>query len=131
VDVALDVVSVTEVSPSWAAGLAFAAYAPTAEMVADAETAVSAEHLEICQSAAARLNAARRTATGRVLRGDAASAILAAAESRHADLIVVGTHGRTGVTRAVFGSVSRNVMLHATCSVLVVREVKPQLPPAA
>ncbi len=129
-EVVLDVISVTEMSPSWAAGLAFAAYAPSAEMIADAETAVAAEHLEICQSAAARLNAAGRDATGRVLHGDAASVLLAAAESGQADLIVVGTHGRTGVTRAVFGSVSRNVMLHATCSVLVVREVSQPRQPA-
>jgi nucleotide-binding universal stress UspA family protein len=36
-------------------------------------------------------------------------------------LIVVGTHGRTGLTRIVLGSVARNVMLHAGCSVLIVR----------
>lgn len=36
------------------------------------------------------------------------------------DLIVVGTHGRTGVTRALLGSVAENVTRHAPCPVLTV-----------
>ena len=127
--VALDVVNVAEISPSWATGLTFAAYAPSSVMIAESETAVAAEHEDIYRSAVDRLHAAGRSAVGRVLRGDAATELLKAAEATHADLIVVGTHGRTGVTRAVFGSVARNVMLHAKCSVLVVREVnRPQQP---
>jgi nucleotide-binding universal stress UspA family protein len=35
------------------------------------------------------------------------------------DLVVVGTHGRTGLVRLVLGSVARNVLLHAHASVLV------------
>lgn len=54
--------------------------------------------------------------------GDAATQILAAAASADADLIVMGTHGRTGLARLVIGSVARNVVQHAACSVLVVRD---------
>jgi nucleotide-binding universal stress UspA family protein len=54
--------------------------------------------------------------------GDAATEILAAANASKANLIVVGTHGRTGLRRILLGSVARNVLQHAGCSVLIVRE---------
>jgi len=47
--------------------------------------------------------------------------ILNEAESWRADLIVVGSHGRSGFDRVVMGSVSEAVALHATCSVEVIR----------
>lgn len=37
------------------------------------------------------------------------------------DLVVMGTHGRTGVPRVVLGSVAEKVVRHARCSVLVAR----------
>lgn len=39
----------------------------------------------------------------------------------HADLLVLGTHGRKGIARAVLGSVAEAVTRHAPCSVLAVR----------
>jgi nucleotide-binding universal stress UspA family protein len=48
-------------------------------------------------------------------------AILAAAREHHADLIVMGTHGRTGLTRLLMGSVAEYVMRHAPCPVLAIR----------
>jgi nucleotide-binding universal stress UspA family protein len=56
-----------------------------------------------------------------VREGDARSAILDEAESWDADLIVVGSHGRTGLKRLVLGSVAAAVVAHAHCSVEVVR----------
>jgi len=47
--------------------------------------------------------------------------ILNEAQSWHADLFVVGSHGRSGFDRVVMGSVSEAVALHATCSVEVIR----------
>lgn len=44
-----------------------------------------------------------------------------AAEELAADLIVVGTHGRTGLARVLLGSVATMVIRHAPCSVLAVR----------
>lgn len=47
--------------------------------------------------------------------------IVTVAQRLGAGLIVVGTHGRTGLTRAMLGSVAERVMRHAPCPVLVVR----------
>jgi nucleotide-binding universal stress UspA family protein len=56
-----------------------------------------------------------------VTEGDAASAILRMADQNGADMIVVGTHGRTGLARVALGSVAEKVVRGAHCSVLVVR----------
>jgi nucleotide-binding universal stress UspA family protein len=56
-----------------------------------------------------------------VREGDARSVILDEAEIWGADLIVVGSHGRTGLKRLVLGSVAQAVVAHAHCSVEVVR----------
>lgn len=53
--------------------------------------------------------------------GSPTERILALAEKVQADLVVVGTHGRTGIDRLVVGSVAENLLRHARCSVLVVR----------
>ena len=59
--------------------------------------------------------------TVQVLAGSPQSAILEEAECWKADLIVVGSHGYGTWHRLVLGSVSQAVMLHAKCSVEVVR----------
>jgi len=48
-------------------------------------------------------------------------AILAAAQRRNIDLIVMGTHGRGGVRRILLGSVAEHVVRHAACPVVIVR----------
>jgi nucleotide-binding universal stress UspA family protein len=53
--------------------------------------------------------------------GDPADAIVRAAEETHADLLVLGTHGRTGLGRLLMGSVAEKVMRKAPCPVLTVR----------
>lgn len=59
--------------------------------------------------------------TAIVRLGDADHEIIRAAEELDADLIVVGTRGRTGLESFVLGSVARNVAQHARCPVLVAR----------
>jgi nucleotide-binding universal stress UspA family protein len=56
--------------------------------------------------------------------GDPGDSIAAAAEAEHADLVVVGTRGRSGAERMLLGSVSDHVVRHAECPVLVVRPSK-------
>jgi nucleotide-binding universal stress UspA family protein len=53
--------------------------------------------------------------------GDAGDGIVAASAAEGADLIIVGTHGRSTVGRFLLGSVSDHVVRHAACPVLVVR----------
>lgn len=53
--------------------------------------------------------------------GDAAHEVLEAASELPADLVVMSSHGRTGVSRFLFGSVAEKVTKHATCPVMVVR----------
>jgi nucleotide-binding universal stress UspA family protein len=45
--------------------------------------------------------------------------ILLMAKTRQADLIVMGTHGRRGVSRVLLGSVAEQVLRHGLCPVLV------------
>jgi universal stress protein A len=58
-----------------------------------------------------------------VLKGAPFKAITDAAGSEHADLVVMGTHGRTGLSRLVLGSVAARVAASAPCPVLTVRAV--------
>ena len=57
-----------------------------------------------------------------VVDDDARDAILKAARAVHADLIVIGTHGRRGLQRVLLGSVAEDVLRRAPCPVLAVRK---------
>jgi nucleotide-binding universal stress UspA family protein len=57
----------------------------------------------------------------RLEEGDAATQILRVAEETGCDLIVLGTHGRTGLGRLLMGSVAEEVLRRASCPVLTVR----------
>jgi nucleotide-binding universal stress UspA family protein len=56
-----------------------------------------------------------------LLEGDAATEILSAAQEFNCDLIVLGTHGRTGLRRLLMGSVAEKVVRNATCPVLTAK----------
>ncbi len=56
--------------------------------------------------------------------GDAYASIVARAEERRADLIVVGSHGATGLARVLLGSVADKVIRYAHCPVLIARPSK-------
>ena len=56
-----------------------------------------------------------------IAHGDAASEIVRVAQEREVDLIVISSHGRTGLGRILFGSTAESVVRHAHCPVLVVK----------
>ena len=60
-------------------------------------------------------------AAGVTMEGDPARQIVRAARSKRADLVVLGTHGRTGFARFFVGSVAGRVVATAPCPVLTVR----------
>ena len=59
--------------------------------------------------------------TSKLLSGAPWSDVVGIATELQADLIVIGTHGRTGLVHVLLGSVAERVVQHATCAVLVVR----------
>ena len=88
------------------------------------ERAVRVQTQKVVDAASARLKKAlgqSLNVTGQVLQGSPQSTILEEAERWKADLIVVGSHGYGTWHRLVLGSVSQAIVLHAKCSVEVVR----------
>ena len=77
------------------------------------------------QKALGKLVAKAKTAGARakaaVLEGSAHDQIVRFARSKHADLVVMGTHGRSGVAKLFLGSVAGRVAAAASCPVLTVR----------
>ena len=73
------------------------------------------------RAAGERLAAPGVTVETAVREGDPRTVIVDDADEWGADLIIVGSHGRTGLKRLVLGSVAQSVAAHAHCSVEIVR----------
>ena len=73
------------------------------------------------QTTASKLHDSGVEFATQVLEGDPATEIVRYARDTGIRLIVMGTHGRTGVERLLMGSVAEKVMREAPCSVLVVK----------
>lgn len=69
---------------------------------------------------------AAESITTQVAEGDPRDVILGAAENMKADLIIMGSHGRTGLDKLLIGSVSQAVAVQAECSVAIVRGLVPK-----
>ena len=63
-----------------------------------------------------------------MVHGEAASEIVRVAKERDVDLIVISSHGRTGLGRILFGSTAESVVRHASCPVLVVKPPQDEEP---
>ena len=61
-----------------------------------------------------------------LVEGDPGAAILDVAREEKVDLIVISTHGRTGLTRLLMGSVAEYVVRHAPCGVLTLKNPEPK-----
>lgn len=116
------VVTIADVeAPSWV-GATEAPATEAASAMLEASDTSRALHASLPDEMAAMLTAAGLAATAELRQGDAASEIIAAAAADGADLIVLGSHGRTGLARLTMGSVAAKVLRHAPSSVLIVRE---------
>jgi nucleotide-binding universal stress UspA family protein len=93
-------------------------YDPTLEAVWGEETK---EAQALVAKTAETLRSHGVKATTAVQQGDPKSVIIDAAGEWHADLIVLGSHGRKALDRFLMGSVSEAIVRHAHCSVEVVR----------
>jgi nucleotide-binding universal stress UspA family protein len=116
------VVSVADVETPWWTGFSEAGSPEMMPMYVEATDASRRQHDGLAREMTAQLQADGFAAESDLREGDAATEILAAATESRADLVVLGTRGRTGLKRLVLGSVARNVLQHATCSVLIVRD---------
>jgi nucleotide-binding universal stress UspA family protein len=97
----------------------YAGEAPVADFARDIDQRVSAE-LDKQAERVRRATGLNVTASSSI--GYPGAQILAALDDdRRVDLVVVGSHGRTGLTRMLTGSVAEKVVRHARCPVLVAR----------
>ena len=98
----------------------------TAAQLADLEGRLEeGDAVELSATWAAKARAAGLTVTTETGSGDTAAVVVEAARRHGADLIVVGTHGRTGVQRLVLGSTAEVIVRHSDRPVLVVPHKKP------
>ncbi len=98
----------------------------------EASEAIAVEHeqeLENWRERAQRISNTRVDAA--LAQGDPAVEIIRFAAEQRYDVIVMGTHGRTGREKVAFGSVAQKVVLDATCPVLVVHRAPRPLSPRA
>jgi nucleotide-binding universal stress UspA family protein len=79
---------------------------------------------ELARSHAAKLPRKKLKVETAVRDGHPRTVIVDEAKKWRADLIVMGSHGRTGLSRLLLGSVAQYVVSHAPCSVEVVRNRK-------
>ena len=112
---------------------AVAAYAPGPVVLAPmVMTPVDRERFLVDTRAFIQAEAAPGVAVDAVIReGSAAAEILDLATDMAADLLVIGTHGRSGFERLLLGSVAEKVLRKARCPVLTVPRRHPDAVPAA
>jgi nucleotide-binding universal stress UspA family protein len=93
---------------------------PQLEVAAMARTWTEVAERQLAAIVAGRRLDAARVTTAVVVVGQPATEIVRQAEQRHADAIVVGSHGHSAVRRFLLGSVADKVIRQAHCAVLVV-----------
>jgi nucleotide-binding universal stress UspA family protein len=105
--------------PSLLIGREMGAYDPEFEMV---WKALREQARDLVEKAATKLRAAGFKVETELVEGDPKSQILDAANEWRADMVVLGSHGWSGLDRFLMGSVSEGVVRHAHCSVEIVRK---------
>lgn len=90
------------------------------EFIQEADSAIADEVESKLGDLAKRLSSDGLQVDTAGVAGDPADALLDVAETKKADLVVVGNRGMSGVKRFVLGSVSNKISHHSPCSVLIV-----------
>jgi nucleotide-binding universal stress UspA family protein len=109
---------ITELPGDDAGGFEGSVFSPEEQDAAwDAEMRAAGEELTHTASALTGADVAKR-----IEIGDVASTICRVAEELAVEVVIVGSHGRSGLKRLFLGSVSEHVVRHAPCPVLVIRE---------
>jgi nucleotide-binding universal stress UspA family protein len=119
-------VHVVEWPKGLAAPFSFAEGPSAAECVLAVHDAMRHAGRELLKRGETQLRHAGFEVVSQLDEGDVRQVILDDAAAWPADVIVLGSHGRTGLNRLLLGSVSESVVRHAPCSVQIVRE--PRLP---
>jgi nucleotide-binding universal stress UspA family protein len=88
------------------------------ELLAEKEMQVAENNAKAVKEAAQKEGVAVQAF---VMTGKPADAIIETAKENNADIIIVGSHGRTGVERLLMGSVAERVIVLASCAVLVAK----------
>ena len=109
---------VTAIPGDDAGGFEGSVYSPDEQEAAwDAEMRAAGDELTHTAGALTGAEVAKR-----IELGDVATTICRVADELAVDVIIVGSHGRSGLKRLFLGSVSEHVVRHAPCPVLVIRE---------
>lgn len=115
------VVGVVDVAAPWRSGIAPTMFGAAMDIYADMLASSRTTVEQLVAATVGKLRAAGRTAEGEMREGDPAAEIVRAVSDLAGDLVVVGSRGHVGLSRLVLGSVAHSILLHAHCSVMVVR----------
>jgi nucleotide-binding universal stress UspA family protein len=92
------------------------AYVPAPASFEQADQELVRFHEETAASAERALQGAGLKTESRVRHGDPRETLVEMARAERADLVIVGSHGRTGMAKLLLGSVATHVVTHAPCT---------------
>jgi nucleotide-binding universal stress UspA family protein len=118
---AIRVLSISEIRLPWWSGMTTEA-AALVSIYADAETASLEQHQLLVDEVVEACQAQGLEAQGVVRDGIPADEILTEIRRWHPDVVILGCRHKGGLQRLLVGSVARDVLHHAPCSVLIARE---------
>ncbi|MBV8082541.1 MAG: universal stress protein [Candidatus Eremiobacteraeota bacterium] len=110
----VNVIETNKILASVMPGQGFADPAPAIDALRAAGKQMLADAVSKAQTAGVK-------AASQLLEGDCVPCIVSMAQQSGADLIVIGSHGRGGLTRLVLGSVAEGVLRHCKTPVLIVK----------
>jgi len=96
-------------------------YVPAAPYSEQLREDMFRSHQELVSVAEKTLRDVGLSTEAKVLAGDPRTVLVDVARTENVDLLVVGSHGRTGLAKLLLGSVTSYVVSHAPCNVMVIK----------